>query len=142
MCGERCGQSASVYCCRSHGLFLPVDLARGRDGGAESYADVGLRLAIEFYQAHNDLVALFSFLQRQNSNSRVADLQQRKLPAQRARVFLSFEGDQRIIQALRLPVGLALPPAGGVPSDSIDEFVMSDILRSLISVAAPRARRA
>ena len=57
-------------------------------------------------------------------------------------MFGSFKSDERIVQALRLPVGLALAPVGGVPGDSVDELVMSNILRALVGVSAARAGRA
>ena len=50
--------------------------------------------------------------------------------------------DEWIIEALRLPVGLALSPVAVMPSDSKYEFVMADILRALIRVAAASARSA
>ncbi len=51
-----------------------------------------------------------------------------------------FEGDQRIVQALRLPVGPGLAPVGGMSGDAVDELVVSEILRALVGVAAARAR--
>src|SRR5271163_4814817 len=54
----------------------------------------------------------------------------------------SFKGDQRIIQALRLPVSLALPPITVVANNPINKFVMSDVLRALVGIPAARARRA
>ena len=50
-----------------------------------------------------------------------------------------LESDERIVQALRLPVRLTLPPACSVPSDTVDELVMSDILRALIWITAARS---
>ena len=50
-----------------------------------------------------------------------------------------LEGDERVIQALPLPVGLGLPPAGGVTSDSVNELVMPDVLRGLVGITAPRS---
>jgi len=55
--------------------------------------------------------------------------------------FCSFEGNQRIVQTLRLPVGLALTPAARVPGNAINKFVMSNILRTLVRVSAVGARR-
>ena len=41
---------------------------------------------------------------------------------------------------MRLPVCLALSPASSVPGDSVNEFVMPDILRALVGITAARAR--
>jgi hypothetical protein len=114
--------------------------ASGGDCCVERDPDVGLGFAVEFYQAHHDFVAQFRLLQCQNSNPWVGDLEQRKLLAQRSRVLCRFKGDQRSVQALRLPVGLALAPASGMPGDSVNELVMSDILRALICITSARAR--
>src|ERR1700730_1154807 len=57
-------------------------------------------------------------------------------------MFGSFKGDERIVQTLRLPVGLALPPAGGMPGESVNKLVMSNILRTLVGVSTARSRRA
>jgi hypothetical protein len=53
-----------------------------------------------------------------------------------------LEGDERIVEALRLPVSLAFAPTSGVPGDSVDELVMPDILRALVGITAARARSA
>src|ERR1035441_7665728 len=50
-----------------------------------------------------------------------------------------FEGDERIVQALRLPVGPGVAPAGGVPRDAVDELMVSEVLGALVRIAAPRA---
>ena len=55
-------------------LLLPIHFPCGNDRRVERYFDVTLRLAIEFDQTHDDLIALLRFLQRQDSNPRVADL--------------------------------------------------------------------
>ena len=53
-----------------------------------------------------------------------------------------FEGNQRIVQALRLPVGLAGAPVAVVPRESEEDVVVADVLRSLIVISAARARSA
>src|SRR5271166_1005140 len=54
----------------------------------------------------------------------------------------SLECDQRIVQPLRLPVGLRFAPTSRVSGNSVKELVMSNILRPLVRVTAARSRRA
>src|SRR6185312_13998295 len=54
----------------------------------------------------------------------------------------SLEGNQRIVQALRLPIGLPGAPVAIVSRDSEEDVVMADVLRPLIVRAAARARSA
>src|SRR2546426_133754 len=53
-----------------------------------------------------------------------------------AGVLRRLKGDERLIEAQRLPVALLLPPIAGVAGQTIDEAVMSPILRSLVAVRA------
>src|ERR1700691_728600 len=140
ICGERCDQSAIDDRRACYRLLLPIHFPRRSDRSVERYSDVTLRLALEFNQAHDHLIALLGFLQRQHSNPRIADLQQRKLFTQSSSVPGDLKRDQRIVQPLRLPVGLALAPADSVPGDSVNEFVVPDILRALVGITAARAR--
>ncbi len=50
-----------------------------------------------------------------------------------------FESDERIVKALRLPIRLRLAPVGGMTGDSVNEFVMSDILCALVGITTARA---
>src|SRR3979411_76493 len=52
----------------------------------------------------------------------------------------SLKGDERIIQALALPVGFGMAPVRGVTGDAVNELMVSDILRTLVLVSAARAR--
>ena len=47
-------------------------------GSVERYFDIPLGFAIEFNQTHDDLITLLRFLQCQDPNPGIADLQQRK----------------------------------------------------------------
>src|SRR5436853_2754139 len=47
----------------------------------------------------------------------------------------TLEGDQRLIKALRLPIGLLLTPVARVTSQTIHQFVMTPVLRGLVGVA-------
>src|SRR5438552_674170 len=46
----------------------------------------------------------------------------------------TLEGNQRLIETLRLPIGLLLPPVARMTSQTIDQFVMAPVLRGLIGV--------
>src|ERR1700731_1045924 len=52
----------------------------------------------------------------------------------------SLKGDERIIQALALPVSFGMAPVPGVTGDAVNELVMSDILRTLVRITTARAR--
>src|ERR1700722_11461590 len=54
-------------------------------------------------------------------------------------MFGGNEGDEGLVEALGLPVGLRLAPIGGVAGDSEDEFVMAKILRGLVGITAASA---
>ena len=56
-------------------LLLPVHFPCGNDCSVEGYFDITLGVAIEFNQAHDDLVTLLRFLECQDSNPWIADLQ-------------------------------------------------------------------
>ena len=136
---ERCDQRAAGYGRRSNRLFLPVHFARIGDGGSEGDANSGLGLAVEFHQAHDDLIPMFRLLERQNPYARIVDLHQGEAPAQRAFVLRGFKDHERSIQSLRLPVGLRCTPAGCVARNAVREFVVPNILRSLVRIASGRA---
>jgi len=53
-----------------------------------------------------------------------------------------LKSDERSIQSLPLPVRLAVAPTRGVSGNTVNEFVMSYILRALVGIPAARARRA
>src|SRR5690349_11066269 len=50
-----------------------------------------------------------------------------------------LEGNQRIIQTLRLPIGLTGAPVAIVTSQSEDDIVMAEVLRALIVISPARA---
>src|SRR5271165_3107463 len=102
---------------------------------------VRLDSAIEFDQAHDGLIAQFRFLQCQHSNPWVANLQQREVASERARMFRSLKCNQWIVEALRLPVGLRFAPASRMSCDPVDELVMTNILRPLICISAASSGR-
>ena len=54
----------------------------------------------------------------------------------------SLERNERIIQALSLPVRGSVPPVGSMTGDTVDEFVMSQVLRTLVGITARGARSA
>src|ERR1700723_2971253 len=54
-------------------------------------------------------------------------------------MFGGNEGDEGLVEALGLPVGLRLAPIGGVAGDSEDEFVMAEILSGLVGITAASA---
>src|ERR1039458_4632042 len=88
----------------------PIDFIRGGDRRGERDPHVPLRPAFNLNQANDNHVSILRLLQGQNSNPRIADRQERKLPSECALMLCGFERDQRIVQALRLPVCLTLPP--------------------------------
>src|SRR5580658_5599976 len=51
-----------------------------------------------------------------------------------------LKSDQWIVHALRLPVSLRLTPITCVANNPINKFVMSDVLRALVGIAAARPR--
>ena len=54
----------------------------------------------------------------------------------------AFECDERLIEAISLPVGLGRAPIAVVTCEAKQNFVTSEILRSLIMVAATCSRSA
>src|ERR1039458_6095476 len=97
---------------------------------------VPLRPAFNLNQANDNHVSILRLLQGQNSNPRIADRQERKLPSECALMLCGFERDQRIVQALRLPVCLTLPPVFEMSGDAIDEFMMTKILSALVRITS------
>src|SRR5690348_1417236 len=57
-------------------------------------------------------------------------------------MFRSLEGNQRIVQALRLPIGLAGAPVSIVTGESENDVVVTEVLRALIVISPARARSA
>src|SRR6266567_1728578 len=54
----------------------------------------------------------------------------------------AHKGDKRLVEAIRLPVGLAPPPVARMPSEAEHDFMTTQILRPLICIAPARSRRA
>ena len=48
---------------------------------------------------------------------------------------VALEGDERIAETIRLPVGLRFAPTAGVPCQAEYEFVMTPVLVCLIGVS-------
>ena len=96
-------------------LFLGIDFAGGDDGPSEGDAHILRWMTIELDHAKNDFVTGFRFLESEHANSGIADVKQGNGLAQRSGMFCALEGDQWIAEAIRLPVGLRLGPAAGVP---------------------------
>ena len=101
---------------RAERLLLPRHLARGRDLTREAQAYVLRALAVEFDEADDDLVRLFSLLQGEHAHAAVADVQQRETLAERAGVRRGLEGDERLVECLSLPVGRACAPGPFLPT--------------------------
>ena len=55
-------------------------------------------------------------------------------------MFRGFKGDRRLVQAPCLPVGPGVNAVAGVSGNSVDEFVMAEILGGLVGIAAANAR--
>jgi hypothetical protein len=53
----------------------------------------------------------------------------------------SGESDEGLVEALALPVGLPMAPIAAVPGNAVNELVMADILRCLVSVASSSSER-
>ena len=111
-------------------------------GPAKLHVHVRRGLAVEFHHAQHHFVALLGLLQSHHADARIVDLEQRELLAQRAGVLGRFEGDQRIVQALALPIGLRRAPVARVAGDAEEDFVMSPILVELVGVAGVAPGRA
>src|SRR6185312_3819561 len=122
---ERSFQRALSNFRRPDRLLLAVHFAGGSDGRSKRYPDAGLRLAVEFYRAQNQFIALLGPFQRHYSNSRAADLQERKFAAEMASVLRSLEGDQRIVQSLSLPISFRRAPAISMRGKAKDELMVS-----------------
>ena len=50
-----------------------------------------------------------------------------------------FEGNQRGVQPLPLPIGLPVAPTPGVAGDAVHKFVVPEVLRALVVISAGRA---
>ncbi len=135
-------QIAIVDVRRARGLLLTVYLAGGRDGCREGDVDIRLRFAVELHQANDELVALFGFLHAEDADAGIAHLHHGEGFAQCSGMFGCLEGDQRSVESLRLPIGLAITPIVGVTGKAVGELVVADVLRGFIGVASGDAGRA
>ncbi len=118
----------------THFFFRSVDFACACDGHGEGDSNRSLRLARLLDHADDDFVALLGLLYGHDTDLRVVHAEQREALAERAIVFLAFEGDEGLIEANSLPVGVLLTPVAGVTSDAVVELVMTPVLRGLIAV--------
>src|SRR5437660_12251667 len=50
-----------------------------------------------------------------------------------------FEGNQRGVQPLPLPIGLPVAPTPGVAGDAVHKFVVPEVLRAVVVISAGRA---
>src|ERR1700682_2741146 len=56
-------------------------------------------------------------------------------------MFRAFEGDQRLVEPVCLPVSSSLTPTIRVAGKTEHDFMPADVLCSLIGIAAPGSRR-
>src|SRR5438132_1344939 len=97
--------------------------------------NIGRGFPIELHQPDDDVIAFFSFLERQHSHAAVTELEQREFFAQRTCVFGAIKCYQRLVEAIGLPVALGLPPITSMTRQAIDEFVMTQVLGELVAVS-------
>src|SRR5713226_3869155 len=94
------------------------------------------RLTIDLDNSHHDFVALLRLLEGQHAYAAVIHPDKRKLLAERSRMLRTFEGDEGIVQAIGLPIGLFLTPIAPMPGESKHNVMMAQILSSLVCIAA------
>src|SRR6185436_11799047 len=116
--------------------LLAVQLPRGSDRRGEVNAHVVRAFAVGFHDADHDVIALFGFLQSHDAHAIVAGGENREALAERTGMLRRLKGDERLIEAQRLPAALLLPPIARVAGQTIDEAVVSPILRGLVAVRA------
>ena len=115
-----------------HLLAIYLTCADNRRSKREMY--IWRRFAVQFHEPHNDFVALLGFLEGQHPHAAVADFQQGLLFPQRALMFCTFKCNQRLIEAICLPVGLRQTPVSCMARQPIDKFVVAPVLRQLVTV--------
>ena len=125
-----------------NGQLLAVHFARRLDGAGELHCHVLLRPAVHLHHAQYDFVAQFGFLERHDLNARIVHGDERKLLPERALVLGRFEGHERLIQAIALPIGERVMPIAAMSGEPEDDFVMAPILVSLVGITAVHAGRA
>src|SRR5271157_1407410 len=54
-------------------------------------------------------------------------------------MFRGFEGNERLVETVGLPIGLALAPISRVSGQAVYELVMTQILRALVVIASAGA---
>src|SRR6266496_2959065 len=54
----------------------------------------------------------------------------------------AHESNKRLVEPIRLPVGLTLPPVAHMPSEAEHDFMTTQVLRALICITPARSRRA
>lgn len=153
MCGRRqlnCERADSVrlerglqFAVRHGGLalgqFLAIDFTRRSNGARKSDVQGRYGFAAHLDEADHDFIALLSFFHRAHEHVLTIRVHQGKALSQCARVAGALKSDQRSVQPLRLPIGIALLPMAGMRGEAVDKFMMAPVLGGLIGVIAPVA---
>ena len=66
-------------------------------------------------------------------------MDQRELFAERPGMLARLECDQRVIEAIGLPIGLSSSPIVCVAGEAEENVMMTDVLRALIVITASRS---
>src|SRR5690242_8457636 len=98
-----------------------------------------LWFAIQFHHPHDEFITLFSLFQCEYADPWIADLEQRKSFSEAAIVLRCLKHQQRSVEALRLPISLRIAPSVCVSGNPINEFMVSQILSSLVWISARRS---
>src|ERR1700733_8881567 len=98
--------------------------------------NVGLSGAADFDEAEENVLTFFGFFHGENADAGVICFQQRKTLAERAGMLGALESDERLIEAIGLPIGFAFAPVAIVPGNAENKFVMAEILTALIGISA------
>src|SRR5713226_6824875 len=87
-----------------------------------------------FHQPEDDFIAVLGSFQRQHTHATVIETQQGEFLAEGARVLCALKCDERLVEAMRLPVRFRLAPVPRMAGQPVNELMAAEVLRSLIVV--------
>ena len=122
-------------------LLLSVHFSGRSDAIGELNLNARGGLAGQLSESNDDLVPVLCLLHRLDLDLLGVGRNQREGPAQLAWVRWNGECQQRLVQSLRLPRHIALSPVTRVGSQGVENVMAAEVLRRLVLVTTPNARR-
>ena len=90
----------------------------------------------DLHEPNDELVAALGLLERRHAHAVVADPRKGEGLAQASPVLGTLEGDERLVESPRLPIGLVATEIASVSDEAIADVVMPPVLPALHGVAA------